>query len=267
MYRSYWNCTKFASKIRGVPKPKAATMEEWDAWHQEAKSMHPVRYWIAEEGLKKLQHLVFTPRRILDDLQSYISNRFVVKTHALTSTLKRGQWHEFEERLIYCIFDELVNYVEGELAWKNIITDDDVRKKYGIPKFFSFRNWRNPNLGLDYLKWETTLVMDESCGLSPEDHNYGKPTRQAETAQTILKLYMWWKYERPNRPDPYEASGWRELCAARPRGKIFYMEKTTEEKRNTKEALDKLQEIEEQYNNEDTSMMIELIKLRRGIWT
>lgn len=62
-----------------------------------------------------------------------MNNRWNLRTHALTSNLKKGQWHEFDVRLLHTAFDELVNFVEVEQAWLQIVCEEDGQKKHKIP--------------------------------------------------------------------------------------------------------------------------------------
>lgn len=115
MRANYWSSTKFADWLRGTPKIQSGTAKEWNAWEKGAKAMK-VRYWLAEEGLDYLQDFVNWPLDRLRDIRHYIDNRWISKTHALTSTLKRGQWYELDTRLLHSVFDELVDFVEIEQA-------------------------------------------------------------------------------------------------------------------------------------------------------
>src|SRR5437868_4719230 len=100
----YWSCTKFADWVRGISKIPAGTEKEWRAWKNIAKKKK-IRYWLAEEGLDFLQNIINWPRNRLQDIRHYVDNRWISKTHALTSKLQKGQWHEFETRLLYSAFD------------------------------------------------------------------------------------------------------------------------------------------------------------------
>lgn len=150
MGSNYWSCTKFADWVRGTPKILAGTEKEWRAWKNIAKKKR-VRYWLAEEGLDYLQKIINWPRNRLKDARHYIVNRWISKTHALTSTLKKGQWHEFETRLLYSTFDSLVDFVEIELAWFHMACSDEAYKKYKTPWYraiFPFRVCRNSESGM-----------------------------------------------------------------------------------------------------------------------
>lgn len=270
--REYWSNSKIADAIRGTKKPIALQSGEWDQWKQNATAAHPIRFWIAEEGLDKVQSFFRWPFDQLHAVKYWINNRFVTKTHTMTSLLKRGQWHELETRMLHCMFDELVNYVEIEQAWSTIVWNKDSRIKYKAPWYasgwFRWRTWRSAEAGLEGLRWAANLVMDEECFDDPNHPDINKPTPQAVVAAEVIELYQWWKQVRPSRRDPYELSGWSAHCNLRGRGSSFAWEDMSEqEKQKTAAILDVLNTIEEQYHEEDEQMMIRLIKIRRGLWT
>ncbi len=254
--KEYWSCSKFADWLRGTPKPFSGTSEEWDAWEKKAK-IKKFRYWLAEEGLDYLQNFIYWPANCIHRIRCYIDNRWVTKTHALTSNLKRGNWYDFDTRLLHALFDELVNFVEIELAWKLIICSEEDRKKYKTP-WYHLSRWRNPEAGIAHLKWAADLKNDNDWA-DKNDPSYGQPTRQALAAQEMLQLYRWWKEERPKRPDPSDASGWRKYCE----------EKSNETKISDQgsKILNIYHKMEKEQEEEDTEMLVRLIKCRQGMWT
>ena len=272
--RNYWTCSKFADWIRGTTKIQCGTGKEWHEWEEAAKARYPVRWWLAEEGLDKLQDIwCYIPERI-NNVRYYINNRWVTKTHALTasaSDIARGEWRDVGDRFLPCLFNELVDFVEVEQAWHHVVWDEEARKKYGTPwtrSFFRLRTWRCPEAGLDYLKWAMTLTNEEF--LDEGKKHEAKPTYQAKAAKEILELYTWWKEVYPNRPEPMDASGWSEYCEMR-RNKGYHLldmeDRNEEEAKMRDDAHIKLQEIEDAYNKEDEEMMIRLIKIRESLWT
>lgn len=274
--RNYWSCTKFADWLRGTAKPESASGKGWNEWRKTASSAHKFRYWLAEEGLDAIQDFVMWPIDKLYNIKYWLVNRFNTKTHSLTSsTLERGQWHDLDSRILFCLFDELVNFVEIEKAWIHIVFSDKAdRKKYNMPWYgsgwFNLRSWRCPQAGLDHLDWESTLIWDESSGCGPDHELYNKPTYQANNAQEIAELYHWWKFVRPVRPDPYDESGWSEICdRRRENGNLLWSgeDESPEEEKESKKSLDLLRKIEEEYETEDTDMLIRLIKIRKSLWT
>lgn len=284
MRHNYWSCSKFADWLRGVEKPKAATSNGWNQWRHAAQTSHRFRYWLAEEGLDKLQKFIFWPTDQLYNLKYYINNRWVTRTHALTAhprDIKPGEWRDLSNRFLPCLFNELVNYVEIELAWFHIAWEDkEARMKYNVPfwatGWFRWRTWRCPQAGIDNLHWQINLKMDEDYGVSKGSENYGKSTPQAENAKEILALYTWWTEVYRNRPDPHDASGWTELFERRrARQKAAGLDLIASlnepddptEIKDVQKALNITKHIEEEYENEDEAMMIRLIKIRNSLWT
>ena len=273
----YWSCSKFADWLRGTTKGGAKTSDDWHEWKIKAQEKYPIRYWIAEELLDKIQDLVTLPERKVYDMKYYINNRWVTCTHQLTAhpnDIKPGDWCDVGNRFLPCLFNELVDFVEIELAWSNIAWSKEARVKYNAPFYawgwFRWRTWRCPQAGIDHLEWERTLVWTkEELGDNPL---VGQRTGQAKNADEILALYKWWKEIYPNRPDPHDASGWSAYCdmLRAENGDdmgIFRSTKNLKTMELGDIALKKCNEIEEAYKAEDEEMMIRLIKIRHALWT
>jgi hypothetical protein len=271
---NYWSCSKFADWLRGTPKLSAGTGKQWRVWKEAAKDSHPIRYWIVEEGLDYAQTFVNWPADKLNDIRYYINNRFISRTNSLTAhprDIRPGSWSDVGNRFLPCLFNELVDFVEVETAWHHVLWDDKVRDKYDVPwnrRFFRFRTWRCPQAGIDHLKWAMTLTNEEF--LEEDQKHLAEPTLQAKNAREMLELYTWWTEVYPKRPDVHDASGWSEYCASRRDNGLdfFDMEdRTPEDAERCRVALDKSQEIEKAYADEDEPMMIRLIKVRESLWT
>jgi len=280
MRNHYWTCSKFADWLRGTTKLKMGTGEEWAEWEDRAKKEFPIRWWLAEEGLDYLQNIFYWPTDKLYDFKYYINNRFVTRTHALTAhprDIKPGQWCDVGNRFLPCLFNELVDFVEVELAWWHLAwSGKEERAKYNMPwwavGWWRVRTWRCPQAGLDNLEWQRNLVWKED-EVGADSPNLGKLTPQAVKAQEILDLYKWWTEVYRNRPEPMEASGWSEYCdrMREERGDgirwIGIESQNKDTKALGKKAHKLLQKIEAQYEKEDEEMMIRLIKVRHGLWT
>ena len=276
MRSNYWSCSKFADWVRGTPKRGALTSDGWHEWEVEAKGYNPVRYWIAEEALDAIQNFIWWPVDQIYALKYYINNRFVSRTHSLTAhprDIKPGQWQDVGNRFLPCLFNELVDFVEIETAWSHIAWGEkEDRAKYNAPfwatGWFRWRTWRCPQAGLDHLDWAMTLTNSDWC--TPDNPDYNKPTGQAIRAKEIKELYLWWTTVYPNRPDPYEVSGWSAYCEAKRDlndGRLFGGKDTASLKKQSNKASKLLQKIEKQYADEDERMMIRLIKARDSLWT
>ena len=269
--------SKLADWLRGTKKPSSASLKGWNDWRKIAKQKK-FRYWLVEEFFDRIQDFIFWPANRLKDIRCYINNRWFIKTHALTSNLKRGGWHEYDTRLLHSVFDGLIDFIEIEKAWKHYICmSKKDRKKYKMPlyrKFLHLGKWRCPEAGIDYLNWEATLKNDDDW-LDKNDPEFGKLTPQALGAIETLKLYTWWKIDRPKRPDPMEASG---LSA-------YYDEKEQEAKAKGEDPLMNMfgenrakderaeglsnacHQMEQKQEDEDTEMLMRVIKIRHRLWT
>ncbi len=272
----YWSCTPFADWIRGIEKGGAKTGRGWREWEAEAKTKYPIRYWIAEEALDAVQNFLWWPIDKLYDVKYYINNRWITRTHSLTAhprDIKPGNWCDVGNRFLPCLFNELVDFVEVELAWWHLAWSPEERPKYNMPwwavGWWRIRTWRCPQAGLDNLDWQSKLVWTED-EVGDDEEKIGKPTYQAEKALEILALYKWWKEVYPNRPDVHDASGWTAYCdMRRERGDhmLDMEDRSPEEAEMSRKALDKSHEIEQAYEAEDEAMMIRLIKIRNSLWT
>jgi hypothetical protein len=244
---NYWTCSKFADFIRGEKKPFALEWGAWDDYYSDLKKRKPIRYWIAEKLLRHLQNIIYYPYDLYNEIKFYIHNRWIDKTHYLKTGLRPGGYHEFDERILHGLFNELVDHVEIELAH---LSRWDTTKKY------KFKNGRCLEAVDDYFKWANNLK---------EKNDKGRKvlTPQAHDARRVQKLYEWWKNKRPNRPDPYEVSGWNKVCKVDDKSLFDSNIPISKQKK----SLTKLHKIEQSYDDEDTEMLTELIKLRHNLWT
>ena len=276
MRSHYWTIGKFADWVRGTPGPGALTSEGWDAWHTKAQAAHPIRYWVAEEGLDHLQKFVYYIPDRLNDVRYYINNRWVSHSHALTAhprDIQPCNWSDVGNRFLPCMFNELVDFVEIEQAWHHCIWSDDMKTKYDVPWYrkgwLRWRTWRSAEAGMEYLRWAETLTNEEF--LEEGEKHKAEPTSQAKAAKEIIQLYTWWTVTYRNRPDPYEASGWTAACEASRianGGRLsFSGDKDPVLKKASDKAHKLLQKIEADYEKEDEEMMIRLIKIRGSLWT
>jgi hypothetical protein len=272
-------------KVVGVTKPKAAPMrrynegdETWDDWRRRVKAEQPFGYWLTETlpgAIDDIRRLYVEP---LQNIDSYMSNRFGSQIQYLRTGLKPGAYYDADHRILCGLFTTLVEFVESEKAWRYVIWDEELQEKYPIPwycrtkPFKWFTDWHCAEAGLDCLRWEMSLTLDENY-LGPDAKNepgYGQPTGQAVSAKEQYDLYMWWTKTRPARPEPYSVMNgfYNRMHEKYPDSAedLFpeYDEQDETERRNLHKLID---ELEAQYTTEDEEMMIRLIKARKHLWT
>lgn len=276
MRTHYWSHSKLANWLRktgGAPEmPKAATSEEWIDYHKAASEHSPFLYWLADDALIGLQDFVYWPKDKLDSFSYWVYNRFIGKEWMIDTGLDRNIWHETDDKILHGMFSELTKYVEVQLAARNWEYQDknkDFREKfpYFIRKMIPYNSWM---AGVDHLIWETKLINDESMGYEKDHELYGELTFQAEKGLIVLELYVWWKYIRPMREDPMDASGYTEYFESIKKDNRDFLDfdcKSEDEKEWRDSCSNMCYAIEERYEEEDTEMLKKLIDIRRSLWT
>jgi hypothetical protein len=247
----YWTCSKFADWIRGEKKPYALEWGAWDDYYSDLKKRKPIRYWITEKFFKTLQNIWCFPYDVYHTIDCYVRNRWIDKTHMIDTGFKPGGYYEIDQKILHGLFTELVDFVEKDLAHMG---DYKGKKKY------KFKKGRCVEAAYEYFRWANRLKDTYPDGTK-------KPSEQAKTARKIKKLYEWWTKIRPARVDPHLSSGWSEACKVYDQTLFDDKKKTPTQIKKQKQALKKLGQIEEKYYNEDTNMLIELIKIRRQLWS
>lgn len=231
---SYWSSSTLSKVIRkrfGLTNPEWNTMEDWSLHEKFCREKSPKIHWLTDKGFNKLQNIVLFPSDCFYSVKVFYKN-WKGKSHVLDGGLEVGQWYDLCGRIPKCLFNELVKFVEQEK-------------------------------GLETLEWEIGLVHDESYGVKPDDENYGKPTPQALAAMEQKRIYHWWLDNKDR--DLYKESGWSD--AVEKRGDDLFGDTTEENKALEKEALDKLNALEAEYDKQEETNLIALIRIKNSLWT
>jgi hypothetical protein len=248
----YWSngpVSKWLYSRVNVKKPPHETLEGWDAWEAATERDHPIIYWIVETLLDKIQDIVMFPMDVLNAVRMYYRYRFVYKTHKVETDLAKGEYHSTDELMLHSMFTILVNFVEVELAGRWVGSSDEAKPLFRKHALLNWVELRSREAGVKYLEWEMGL---------PE------PAHQSIRAKNVFELYNWWTVTRPNRPDPFVASG----CEA------LYNEQSINDRilgatapEGARECWKKQADIEAQYYTEDTEKLIQLVNIRQSLWT
>lgn len=254
--RTYANDWKIFEYLRikfGINKPIALEWGKWSDWGKETKAKHPFGFFLTEtvpDFINDVAHYIPTP---ISDIRYYCRNRFVRQSHVLPTRLQPGQYFDLDTRILHGIMESIVDFVEIELAYKSRWCGTEESKKA------KWRKGRCPELGLEYLNWEMTLD-------DPNLDEYSRSTTQAATAREIKAIYDWWKITRPARPDPYDISGWTEICNERREDKDWFKTGSKEYEQRKQKSLKMLRKLEKQYEKEDQDMLMRVIKIRKSLW-
>jgi hypothetical protein len=259
MARYYAHSKPFAAlrKWFGIEKPYALQWGEWDEWRKNTKAAHPFGYWMTENLPSLLEKV---PETFVDPFHTIAyryRNRYHRQTHVLRTGLSVGDYHDLSERILYGLMNSFVDFVEVEKAWMQVTWSTNDEK-------FKLIDGRNREAGLAYLHWEATL---DGEAIPPGERSVD----QAINAREQLAIYQWWTEVRPNRPDPHEASGWNAFNANHKRNidSIFDERVPRDEAYQTelRICLDKCHQIEGEYDDEDQTMLMRLIAIRKSLWT
>jgi len=100
---------------------------------------------------------------------------------------------------------------------------------YRIPQclFYELEKFIEKEKGLETHEWEKTIIYNEDYGLTSGDEDYGVPTPQALAAIEQDEIYTWWKRNK-DKTDRFDGG---------------------------------------KYKEEETEMLIRLIKIRDSLWT
>lgn len=262
-------------------KPAALPMADWGKWRKDTKKAYPVGWFVTETFPDLLEKIPEHSIDYVNEVRYFISN-WRGGTHRLDSTLSVGKWHEYSERMLYSCFDSFVDHIEideaySHIAWRN----KDEMVKYHVPWYAKSRwfrwgqKWRCPQAGIDHLKWEMTLDIPD-----PNDPNWLASPHQAQSAREKMELYIWWKNVRPLRGDPWKASGfdefWEKMSTKyKDNGDVFTgwlglsgkSKMTPAEQREYNRLSEHRDSLEEQWKQEDTEMLVRLVKMRDSLWT
>jgi hypothetical protein len=257
------------TKYFDLEKPQALGLREWGEWYANTKAKRPFAYFVMETVPDKVRSAWLFVSKPIRELRYGIRVRVFDRYHVINTGLKPG-YYDCDTRMIHGMFNLLVDYVEIEQAWIHVVFDKNEQRKRKHPwwscNWTRFKAFRDPQAGIDHLKWLMTLD-------SPTLPAYQQNPPHAAAAREIWEIYHWWKFVRPSRPDPHDASGWTKYCSEKRSvtgslADIFDPpDETPEERQQIRDMLDKTRALEEAYDNEDEDYLIRLIKIRSYLWT
>jgi hypothetical protein len=150
-------------------------MDSFDIEDNSYKAKYPIRYFITEKLFGVVDNVLNFPSDSVNNVRYWITNYFIHRPDRLSTTLNRGQYYDFRERMIDNLFSSLVDFVEIE----------------SVPHY-QRKFWRRCKRSTEHVaelfKWQT-----EQCDNPPQSIHW----------LVIQDLYNWWKFERPARIDPY----------------------------------------------------------------
>lgn len=242
--------------------PGAMTSRGWNLFSKEFKKEAPIRFWIDNTFRR---NVILPIKWKYDAIHNWFRVRTVRRLHVISTGLTPG-YYSTGERILHGNFNLLKNFVEIEQARATQRWSDDyemsVWERY-LPFYGLLFPYRDPAAGIKHFEWAATL---DDPTLPPGDQS----VRQARDAKEVLILYKWWITDRPGRTEiPYPK---------RPPGKEVSLDvfsddedDQSEEMKNYRQlrhdAMDKRIAQESAWEDEDSEMLIRLMKIRAGLWS
>jgi hypothetical protein len=254
----------------GIPTPTAETWSGWRRHDEEYKNKAPLTHAvfnIIDYIDTRIHWWIVNP---VTDFFYGIRCRFISRPWMADSKLNRYQWMDKDTLILHSNFETLVDYVEVELATYGFgrSTDNKLLELWNhVPILRFFRpETRNVQHGLNYLRWCAKLAKPYSKHYEESyvENGKAKEGSQPWCAEEAFELYKWWKKIRPKRPDPHDAGGWTEYCKRKRDSGQDLLDDDNQD--DTSEIHKKCFELEQQYEKEDTEMLIRLIKIRKSLW-
>lgn len=245
----------------GFSPPGALSSKGWSSFNKEFRKNAPVRYYFHR---KFKNTFVYPVKRIKDAIKYWIRYRTYDKYHVLDTGLEPG-YYSIDWQMLHVNFNILKEFVEVETALHHYWCSNHDSLSWcerHMPFYRAFFPFRSVELGMKHLEWAATL---DDPKLPPHERS----PDQARTAREVMILYKWWTEQRPARVEiPY-------LERRRPLDPddIFDEE---EDPDPVAEAAYKVarydnmiarQDQEKAWSDEDTEMLIRLIKIREHLWT
>lgn len=235
---------------------RMGTADEWHEWEQEFIKQAPIRYWIT----RKLPYLTWYPVKWkYEAVQDWLRYRVNRRYHIVDTGLNPG-YYDTDTLILHTNFNLLKKFVEVEKAsMYRFCHESGEEAQSSLNKLLGRRRVINPLNGIKYLEWEATLDTDEQ---EPNPH-------QAAVAREVIELYTWWVFDRPAReelespPEP-ECDNNRSFMH---RMTDAYRKKHPEYYADFQQWCKDHREQEERWEEEDTEMLIRLVKIRKSLWT
>lgn len=239
--------------------PPALSAKGWRYFKAEFKEKAPIRYWFS----KRFRRLVILPIKWkYEAITQWISYRSYDRYHIVNTGLKPG-YYEIDTLMLHANFNMLKDFVEVEQAMHTYYWSDECKNASWWEKHMPFYRtvypFRMPGLGIQHLTWASKL---DDPSLPPHERS----DSQAKAARETLILYKWWVDTRPARlTDPhvhYDNQGLGSLGCF-----DDDFDTNAADYKAHRAAMDNTAIQEEKWREEDTDMLVRLIRIRHSLWT
>jgi len=128
--------------------------------------------------------------------------------------------------------------------------NDKVIEKYHWIESDTKILYANFQILVDFVEKESDIV------------DWSSDPQHQESEKEFMDLYKWWTEERPKREDNYPSMSEYGI-----EGGLADLDRSSPGYKRWNEAHDEYNKQQEEYDNEDTEMLIRLVSIRRRLWS
>lgn len=194
-------------------------------------------------------------------------------------------YRDIDFLMLETIFQLVVNYVENEqyhrgmgIIKHNMKAVENVSKLKGARWAQAVLNNKRDKATVGLMSLEIEVFWKQNYEEDIDTPFSAVNEQNAKMAKRLMKIYTWYKFERPRRGDPFDAFDYPEKGYIDSEGNLtnefisdkpnvdgtYSMNVITNE---YKTYFDKVTELEDKWIEEDTKMLKEAVSIRRYLWT
>jgi hypothetical protein len=253
---------------------RRAETEKYLEWKEKFSTTRPILYWFTERLPTYYGKAVDYVEDKWYSVTNTLDNYFIQRADVFFTGIKRTDFDTADELMLAANFNQLELYIESVYATRYIRSqmhtyrnkDDAEFKKWDkINKIadryplLHFKKYRNKEYALKYIHSQIDSPIDVYDG-PDEFRRYAR----------IMSLYVWWTSVRPSRGSAYDVSGLEAYKTAlnEKYGEFAWsfsiLDKEEQEK--YRELMHDAEALSDLWDQEDTEMLVLLVKERQNIW-
>jgi len=237
--------------------PYYLSSKGWRLFKEEFAERAPIRFWLKYNFPKYTNPIIWR----YNDIKNWIRYRTTDRYHIVNTGLEPG-YYNIDTIMLNANFTLLKDFVECRQAWCSMALEGKNPRTWlekNIPFYYYFFPFRSPEFGIKHFEWAATLD-------NPSLPIHERSESQACAAREVLALYYWWTKERPARKEiDIPSYDDQDLGIMACLDSDF--NRNAEDYKAHAEAMEKNSALSDKWAEEDTEMLIRLMKIRSSLWT